>query len=144
MECAIVFTRTKHGADRVVRDLDRAGLEAAAIHGNKSQGQRQRALGAFRDGGLRILVAIDIVARGIDVDGISHVINYELSNVPETYVHRIGRTARAGADGIAISLCMPEKRAYLRDIERLTKHPLDLMPGEDPASDLRGEPGFGH
>ncbi|WP_321502653.1 DEAD/DEAH box helicase [Breoghania sp.] len=141
VERAIVFTRTKHGADRVVRDLGRSGLEAAAIHGNKSQSQRQRALGAFRDGGLRVLVATDIAARGIDVDGISHVVNYELPNVPETYVHRIGRTARAGATGIAISLCMPEERPFLRDIERLTKRPLDLMPGEDPETDPRGKPG---
>ncbi|WP_321339457.1 DEAD/DEAH box helicase [Breoghania sp.] len=141
VERAIVFTRTKHGADRVVRDLGRSGLEAAAIHGNKSQSQRQRALGAFRDGGLRILVATDIAARGIDVDGISHVVNYELPNVPETYVHRIGRTARAGATGVAISLCMPEERPYLRDIERLTKRPLDLMPGEDPETDPRGRAG---
>lgn len=143
VERAIVFTRTKHGADRVVRDLERSGLEAAAIHGNKSQGQRQRALGDFKNGSLRILVATDIAARGIDVDGISHVVNFDLPNVPETYVHRIGRTARAGAAGIAISLCIPEERPYLRDIERLTKRALDLMPGEDAASDPRGEPGFG-
>lgn len=143
VERAIVFARTKHGADKVVRDLERSGLDAAAIHGNKSQGQRQRALGDFKNGSLRVLVATDIAARGIDVDGISHVVNYDLPNVPETYVHRIGRTARAGAAGIAISLCIPEERPYLRDIERLTKRALDLMPGEDAASDPRGEPGFG-
>lgn len=137
MERAIVFTRTKHGADKVVRDLGKKGIEAAAIHGNKSQGQRQRALGSFKNGSMRVLVATDIAARGIDVDGISHVVNYDLPNVPETYVHRIGRTARAGAEGIAISLCDPEEYAYLRDIERLTKRALDLMPGEDPQNDPR-------
>ena len=101
----LVFTRTKHGADKVVRDLARAGIDAGAIHGNKSQGQRERALQAFRDGEAPILVATDIAARGIDVPGVSHVVNYDLPNVPEAYVHRIGRTARAGAEGIAISLC---------------------------------------
>ncbi|QEL23167.1 DEAD/DEAH box helicase [Bosea sp. F3-2] len=120
MERAIVFTRTKHGADKVVRQLDQAGIGAAAIHGNKSQGQRERALGAFRDGSLRILVATDIAARGIDVDGISHVVNYDLPNVPETYVHRIGRTARAGAAGLAIAFCTPEERGDLAAIEKLT------------------------
>lgn len=121
MERAIVFTRTKHGADKVVRQLDQAGIEAAAIHGNKSQGQRERALGAFREGKLRILVATDIAARGIDVDGISHVVNFDLPNVPETYVHRIGRTARAGASGLAIAFCTPEERGDLAAIEKLTK-----------------------
>ncbi|WP_199086993.1 DEAD/DEAH box helicase [Bosea sp. ASV33] len=121
LERAIVFTRTKHGADKVVRQLGTSGIEAAAIHGNKSQGQRERALGAFRDGSLRILVATDIAARGIDVDGISHVVNFDLPNVPETYVHRIGRTARAGAEGIAIAFCTPEERGDLAAIEKLTK-----------------------
>lgn len=121
LERAIVFTRTKHGADKVVRQLDQAGIGAAAIHGNKSQSQRERALGAFRDGSLRILVATDIAARGIDVDGISHVVNFDLPNVPETYVHRIGRTARAGATGIAIAFCTPEERGDLAAIEKLTK-----------------------
>lgn len=120
MERAIVFTRTKHGADKVVRQLGQSGIEAAAIHGNKSQGQRERALGAFRDGSLRILVATDIAARGIDVDGISHVVNFDLPNVPETYVHRIGRTARAGAAGVAIAFCTPEERGDLAAIEKLT------------------------
>ena len=96
---ALVFTRTKHGADRVVKHLNAAGIKADAIHGNKSQGQRERALGAFRAGQSRLLVATDIAARGIDVDGVTHVINFELPNIPETYVHRIGRTARAGAEG---------------------------------------------
>ncbi|MEN5082683.1 DEAD/DEAH box helicase [Bosea sp. TWI1241] len=121
LERAIVFTRTKHGADRVVRQLGQSGIEAAAIHGNKSQGQRERALGAFRDGSLRILVATDIAARGIDVDGVSHVVNFDLPNVPETYVHRIGRTARAGASGLAIAFCTPEERGDLAAIEKLTK-----------------------
>jgi superfamily II DNA/RNA helicase len=117
----LVFTRTKHGADKVVRSLQKAGLAAEAIHGNKSQNQRERVLGAFRSGQLRTLIATDIAARGIDVDGVSHVINYDLPNVPESYVHRIGRTARAGAEGIAISFCDHEERGYLRDIERLIR-----------------------
>lgn len=115
----IVFTRTKHGADRVAKHLAQAGLPAAAIHGNKSQNQRIRALEAFKSAEMRILVATDIAARGIDVDGVEHVVNFELPNVPEVYVHRIGRTARAGANGIAISLCDPMERKLLRDIERL-------------------------
>ena len=121
MERAIVFTRTKHGADKVVRQLEISGIKSAAIHGNKSQGQRERALGAFRDGDLRILVATDIAARGIDVDGISHVVQFDLPNVAETYVHRIGRTARAGASGIAIAFCTPEERGDLASIEKLTR-----------------------
>ena len=118
---ALVFTRTKHGADKVVRALEKAGLPAEAIHGNKSQGQRERVLAAFRAGKVRTLVATDIAARGIDVEGISHVVNYDLPNIPESYVHRIGRTARAGAEGIAISFCDGEERAYLRDIEKLIR-----------------------
>jgi ATP-dependent RNA helicase RhlE len=117
----LVFTRTKRGADKVVRGLAKDGLAAEAIHGNKSQNQRERVLAAFRDGKLRTLVATDIAARGIDVEGISHVVNYDLPNIPESYVHRIGRTARAGADGIAISFCDGEERAYLRDIEKLIR-----------------------
>ena len=117
----LVFTRTKHGADKVVRGLQKSGFSAEAIHGNKSQNQRERVLAAFRTGELRTLVATDIAARGIDVDGVSHVFNYDLPNVPESYVHRIGRTARAGADGIAISFCDHEERGYLRDIERLIR-----------------------
>jgi ATP-dependent RNA helicase RhlE len=101
---ALVFTRTKHGADKVVKGLAKAGITADAIHGNKSQNHRERVLAAFRTGEIRTLVATDIAARGIDVDGISHVVNFDLPNIPETYVHRIGRTARAGADGVAISL----------------------------------------
>jgi ATP-dependent RNA helicase RhlE len=118
---ALVFTRTKHGADKVVRGLTKSGIASEAIHGNKSQNQRERVLAAFRSGAVRILVATDIAARGIDVDGISHVVNFDLPNVAETYVHRIGRTARAGAAGIAISLCDREEMAYLRDIEKLIR-----------------------
>src|SRR5262249_57159427 len=103
IERVLIFTRTKHGADKVVRFLVKAGLEAAAIHGNKSQSQRERVLEAFRTGAVRTLVATDIAARGIDIEGISHVVNYDLPNIPESYVHRIGRTARAGAEGVAIS-----------------------------------------
>jgi ATP-dependent RNA helicase RhlE len=117
----LVFTRTKRGADRVVRALAKAGLAAEAIHGNKSQGQRERVLAAFRSGRLRTLIATDIAARGLDVEGISHVVNYDLPNVPESYVHRIGRTARAGANGVAISFCDVEERAFLRDIEKLIR-----------------------
>ncbi|MCX7864639.1 MAG: DEAD/DEAH box helicase, partial [Novosphingobium sp.] len=117
---ALVFTRTKHGADRVVRHLAAAGVPAAAIHGIKSQSQRTAALASFRQGSCRVLVATDIAARGIDIAGVSHVFNFELPNVPEQYVHRIGRTARAGADGMAISYVAPEERNWLRQIERLT------------------------
>jgi len=116
---ALIFTRTKHGADKVVRGLIKSGLTAQAIHGNKSQGQRERVLAAFRQGEVKTLVATDIAARGIDVDGISHVVNFDLPHVAETYVHRIGRTARAGADGIAISLCGPDEVPLLRAIEKL-------------------------
>jgi len=125
---ALIFTRTKHGADKVVKGLARAGISADAIHGNKSQNHRERVLAAFRSGEIRTLVATDIAARGIDVDGISHVVNFDLPNVPETYVHRIGRTARAGAEGIAISLVAGEEIAYLRDIEKLIRM---ALPRED-------------
>jgi superfamily II DNA/RNA helicase len=119
---ALVFTRTKHGADKVVKSLARAGITADAIHGNKSQNHRERVLSAFRSGDIRTLVATDIAARGIDVDGVSHVVNFDLPNVPETYVHRIGRTARAGAEGTAISLVAgAEELAWLRDIEKLIR-----------------------
>ena len=116
---AIVFTRTKHGADRVARHLQKNGIKADAIHGDKSQNQRQNALNSFKSGQSRVLVATDIAARGIDIDNLSHVINFDIPNVAETYVHRIGRTGRAGAAGIAISLCDFEEQAYLRDIEKL-------------------------
>ncbi|MEE4452047.1 DEAD/DEAH box helicase [Novosphingobium resinovorum] len=125
---ALVFTRTKHGADRVVRHLVAAGIPAAAIHGNKSQAQRTAALGGFRQGTVRILVATDIAARGIDVSGVSHVYNFEIPNVAEQYVHRIGRTARAGADGVAISYIAPDEKPYIRDIERLTRVKLEPLP----------------
>ncbi|MFG1478066.1 DEAD/DEAH box helicase [Xanthobacter sp. V4C-4] len=125
---ALVFTRTKHGADKVVRVLAKAGIPADAIHGNKSQNQRDRVLAAFREGKIRTLIATDIAARGIDVTGVSHVINFDLPNVPESYVHRIGRTARAGREGIAISFCDQEERAFLRAIERLIKL---QIPSED-------------
>jgi ATP-dependent RNA helicase RhlE len=124
---ALVFTRTKHGANRVAEQLDKIGVAADAIHGNKSQSARQRALDDFRRGKVRVLVATDIAARGIDIDGITHVINYELPNVPESYVHRIGRTARAGADGIALSFCDASERAFLKDIEKLTRQRLAVV-----------------
>ncbi len=126
VERALVFTRTKHGADRVVRHLNSAGVNAAAIHGNKSQAQRTAALLAFRKGSTPVLVATDIAARGIDVQGVSHVFNFEIPNVAEQYVHRIGRTARAGADGISISFVAADEKPYLRDIEKLTG--VKLMP----------------
>jgi len=126
---ALIFTRTKHGADKVVKALAKSGIDAMAIHGNKSQNHRERVLAAFRTGEIRTLVATDIAARGIDVDGISHVVNFDLPNVPETYVHRIGRTARAGAEGVAISLIAgAEEMGYLRDIERLIRV---ALPRED-------------
>jgi ATP-dependent RNA helicase RhlE len=126
---ALVFTRTKHGADKVVKTLEKAGISANAIHGNKSQNHRERVLAAFRTGEIRTLVATDIAARGIDVDGISHVVNFDLPNIPESYVHRIGRTARAGAEGVAISLVAgAEEMGYLRDIERLIRL---TLPRED-------------
>ena len=121
VDLALVFTKTKHGADRVVKQLHAAGIAAEAIHGNRSQGQRTRALDAFRSGRSPVLVATDIAARGLDVDGITHVFNYDLPMEPEAYVHRIGRTARAGASGIAISFCDEGERGLLRDIERVTR-----------------------
>ena len=136
----LVFTRTKHGADRVVRHLVGAGIEATAIHGNKSQPQRERALAGFRNGHARVLVATDIAARGIDIDGVSHVINFELPNVPEDYVHRVGRTARAGAAGIAIAFCSDEERSYLRDIEKLTRCSLRAIPAPPAAPVPRNVP----
>ena len=124
---ALVFTRTKHGADRVVRQLSRIKVQAEAIHGNKSQNARQAALQKFRSGRARVLVATDIAARGIDVEGVSHVINYDLPNEPECYVHRIGRTARAGAEGVAISFCNADERSNLRAIERLIRCPVPVL-----------------
>ncbi len=128
MRRVIVFTRTKRGADRVSTAIEHMGVGVHSIHGNKSQGQRQSALDSFRKGFTRVLVATDIAARGIDIDEITHVINFELPNIPESYVHRIGRTARAGASGIAIALCAPDEREYLRDIEKLTGRKLTVVP----------------
>ena len=125
---SLVFSRTKHGADRIVRHLEAAGFKAAALHGNKSQNHRERTLASFRDGSMKLLVATDIAARGIDVDGISHVFNFDLPNIAESYVHRIGRTARAGADGIAISLVSDEERGDLLGIERLIRRKITVLP----------------
>jgi ATP-dependent RNA helicase RhlE len=135
---ALVFTRTKHGADKVVRGLVKAGIAAEAIHGNKSQGQRERVLAGFKQGKVRTLIATDIAARGIDVDGISHVINFDLPQVAETYVHRIGRTARAGKAGIAISLCSADELPLLKAIERLIRQEIAVSEGERPSRG--GEP----
>jgi len=134
---ALVFTRTKHGANRVTQQLLRARVEAAAIHGNKSQGARERALAGFKRGRTRVIVATDIAARGIDVKGLSHVINFDIPHEPETYVHRVGRTGRAGASGVALSLCSSEERGYLAAIERLTRQRLEKL--ETPAG-LASEP----
>jgi ATP-dependent RNA helicase RhlE len=128
MDRVLIFTRTKHGADRVVKLLGGNNIRANAIHGNKSQPQREKALAEFKQGSVRILVATDIAARGIDVSGVSHVINFELPNVPEQYVHRIGRTARAGAAGVAIAFCADDEKAYLRDIEKLTRQRIAVEP----------------
>jgi ATP-dependent RNA helicase RhlE len=125
---ALVFTRTKHGANKVVKKLQKAGISAEPIHGNKSQTARQRALGNFMAGRTRVLVATDVVARGIDVEEISHVIQFDLPNEPETYVHRVGRTGRAGADGIALSFCQEDERSYLRDIEKLMGKRVPVAP----------------
>jgi len=126
---ALVFTRTKHGADRVAKDLVKFGIGAEAIHGNKSQNARQRALSNFKSGETRVLVATDIAARGIDVEELTHVFNFELPNIPETYVHRIGRTGRAGNSGIAISFCEPEETDYLKDIQKLIGKTLPVVEG---------------
>ncbi len=143
----LVFTRTKHGADKVVKDLSKAGVQGEAIHGNKSQNARQRALTNFKSGATRVLVATDIAARGIDVDNLSHVINYELPNIPETYVHRIGRTGRAGASGEAFSFCDAEEVDFLKDIQKLisksipviTEHPYPMshVPALAPEKDQK-------
>ena len=126
-DSALVFSRTKHGADKIVKTLDKAGIASAAIHGNKSQAARQRALGNFKDGTTNVLVATDIAARGIDVEQLSLVINFDLPNIPETYVHRIGRTGRASASGIALSFCDVEERPYLRDIQRLIDQKIPVI-----------------
>jgi ATP-dependent RNA helicase RhlE len=130
-DSVLVFSRTKHGANKIVKILDKVKIKSAAIHGNKSQAQRQKALGEFKDGSLKVLIATDIAARGIDVDDLALVINYDLPNVSETYVHRIGRTGRASASGIALSFCMGDERPYLKDIEKLIKQQVPRM-GEHP------------
>lgn len=127
IETALVFTRTKHGADKVSRDLVKAGINAAAIHGNKSQVARQSALNSFKNKRTRVLVATDIASRGIDVENLSHVINYEIPNIPETYIHRIGRTGRAGLYGAALSFCDAEEKEYLRDIYKLLAKPIPII-----------------
>lgn len=140
MSRVIVFTRTKHGANRVALQLEAAGVKASAIHGNKSQSARQQALNDFKAGKLRILVATDLASRGIDVDNISHVVNFELPEDPDSYVHRIGRTARAGTSGIAISFCCGQERGLLKDIERLTRLQLTPENGHPYQSESRPEP----
>lgn len=127
IKSALVFARTKHGADKITRDLVKAGIKTEAIHGNKSQNARQKALTNFKSGQIRVLIATDIAARGIDIDELSHVINFELPNVPETYVHRIGRTGRAGATGIALSFCDEEEMQYLKDIQKLINKTIPVM-----------------
>ncbi|MEO8960823.1 MAG: DEAD/DEAH box helicase [Ginsengibacter sp.] len=134
---ALVFTRTKHGADKIARELYRANIKADAIHGNKTQAARQKALSNFKEGKIRVLVATDIAARGIDVDDLSHVINFELPNVPETYVHRIGRTGRAGHAGSALSFCDMEERSYLRDIHKLIEKTIPVIEDHPYASSMR-------
>jgi ATP-dependent RNA helicase RhlE len=130
----LVFTRTKHGADRLTRDLNADGIDATAIHGNKNQSARTRALADFKDGDVRVLVATDIAARGIDIDQLPHVVNFDIPNVPEDYVHRIGRTGRAGATGRATSLVSMDERAYMRNIERLIRKsiPSRVIEGFEP------------
>ena len=138
----LVFTRTKHGANRLAKQLCADGLDAAAIHGNKSQGARTKALADFKSGRVRVLVATDIAARGLDIDSLPHVVNYELPNVPEDYVHRIGRTARAGLDGHAVSLVCVDEDKLLRDIEQLLNRSIDreVVPGYEPDPRIRPEP----
>jgi ATP-dependent RNA helicase RhlE len=128
MDRVLIFSRTKHGADRIVKQLNASGIASNAIHGNKSQPQRERALAEFKSGKVKILIATDIAARGIDVSGVSHVVNFDLPNVSEQYVHRIGRTARAGAAGVAIAFCGDDERAYLKGIEKLTRQTLQTVP----------------
>jgi ATP-dependent RNA helicase RhlE len=155
IKSALVFTRTKHGADKVAKELTKANIKADAIHGNKSQNARQKALTNFKTGQIRVLVATDIAARGIDVEDLSHVINFDLPNIPETYVHRIGRTGRAGASGIALSFCDEEEKEFLKDINKLIDqtvpviedHPYPLptrayVPKSAAAASTSGKPGF--
>jgi len=139
---ALVFTRTKHGANRLSQQLEQDGISSAAIHGNKSQGARTRALAEFKNGDIRVLVATDVAARGLDIDELPHVVNYELPNVPEDYVHRIGRTGRAGKEGCAVSLVCVDEKHLLGDIERLLKRDLPkvIVPGYEPDPSIRPEP----
>jgi ATP-dependent RNA helicase RhlE len=136
IKTALVFARTKHGADKIVKDLVKAGIKAEAIHGNKSQNARQNALSNFKAGKIKALVATDIAARGIDIDALAHVINYELPNIPETYVHRIGRTGRAGASGKAFSFCDDEEMDFLKDIQKLIGQVIPVI--EDQPYHMRG------
>ncbi|MCF3638899.1 DEAD/DEAH box helicase [Rhizobium sp. TRM95111] len=138
---SLVFSRTKHGAEKLMKHLDHIGFKAASIHGNKSQGQRERALKAFRDGEIRVLVATDVAARGIDIPGVTHVYNYDLPEVPDAYVHRIGRTARNGRAGIAIAFCAPDEAHLLRDIEKLMGIKIAVASGEAPTESLAGPGG---
>ncbi|WP_173509512.1 DEAD/DEAH box helicase [Sinorhizobium psoraleae] len=140
---SLIFSRTKHGAEKLMKHLDHVGFKAASIHGNKSQGQRERALKAFRDGEIRVLVATDVAARGIDIPGVTHVYNYDLPEVPDAYVHRIGRTARNGRDGIAIAFCAPDEIRLLRDIEKLMGINIAVASGEAPADQARPSKGRG-
>ncbi len=147
-ELALVFGRTKHGADKLAQRLEQAGYAVATIHGNKSQGQRDRALRAFRDGHAKVLVATDVAARGLDIPDVKHVYNYELPNVPDNYVHRIGRTARAGRDGAAIAFCAPDEMGELKDIQKIlgmtipvaSGTPWEVMPGQKSTPSGRGGP----
>jgi ATP-dependent RNA helicase RhlE len=142
MRQVLVFTRTKHGANRLAKQLEEDGIDATAIHGNKSQGARTRALADFKSGKARVLVATDIAARGLDIDGLPHVVNYELPHVPEDYVHRIGRTARAGRDGQAISLVCVDENKLLKDIERLLNVEIkkEVVAGYEPDPRIKAEP----
>ncbi|SDG38734.1 ATP-dependent RNA helicase RhlE [Limimonas halophila] len=137
----LVFTRTKHGADKLSEQLAQGGVSTDALHGNKTQGARQHALNRFRKGNARVLVATDIAARGLDVDGVSHVVNYDLPDAPESYVHRIGRTARAGAEGVALSFCDPSERRHLRGIESFTRNRLTVIGEEPRGGDRRSDRG---
>jgi ATP-dependent RNA helicase RhlE len=141
IKTALIFTRTKHVADKVSKELAKAGIKSAAIHGNKSQNARQKALNDFKENTIRALVATDIAARGIDIDDLTHVINYDLPNIPESYVHRIGRTGRAGANGIALSFCDFEEKAYLKDIQKLINISIPVIEDHDyPMKDFEVKP----
>jgi len=136
----LVFARTKHGAERLMKGLVADGYNAASIHGNKSQGQRDRAIKAFRDGDINVLVATDVAARGIDIPGVAYVVNYDLPEVPDNYVHRIGRTARAGREGEAIAFCAPDEADLLRQIQKLMKIDIPVASGDAPTELTEGGP----